>query len=92
MLLSQIIRSKSTTSLLCPFKWSSNHVLQHARNQYRFVSSEQNNSADEYLSSLGYDNKSVQEGMKNALKGVFGKKITADNLKGLGTQGTFITF
>jgi hypothetical protein len=67
-------------------------VLQHARNQYRFVSSEQNNSADEYLSSLGYDNKSVQEGMKNALKGVFGKKITADNLKGLGTQGTFITF
>ena len=44
-------------------------------------------SSDKYLTSLGYSNTNVQEGMKDALKGVFGNKITVDNLKSLGAPG-----
>lgn len=57
------------------------------RSQKRLLSTDKGDPASNYLSSLGYDNKAVQEGMKAALKGVFGNDITADNLKNLGVPG-----
>ncbi len=81
------IRCRRSTSL-----WSKlhlNHSSQRTTHQLRFLSSDQKESTDEYLSSLGIENKDVQAGMKSALRGVFGNEITVDNLKGLGPQGTF---
>ncbi len=45
-------------------------------------------TTDEYLSSLGYDDVHVQNGMKDALKAAFGNNITVAHLKGLGKEGT----
>jgi len=41
----------------------------------------------EYLNSLGYKGVRLQEGMKDALKGVFGNNIAVSHLKSLGEEG-----
>ena len=41
----------------------------------------------DYLSSMGYDDPKLQEGMKDALNLVFGKNLTVANLKSLGKEG-----
>ena len=43
--------------------------------------------ANSYLVSLGYTDTKVQDGMKDALKSVFGKHITAANIKSIGAEG-----
>ena len=44
----------------------------------------------DYLDSLGYIDPKVQEGMKDALRGAFGKNIKVDHLKSLGPSGRFL--
>ena len=44
---------------------------------------------DMYLALPGYDGGRVQEGMKDALRDVFGKNITVSHLKSLGEEGGF---
>ena len=44
-------------------------------------------TTEEYLSSLGYDDIHVQNGMKDALKTAFGNDITVLHLKSLGNEG-----
>lgn len=46
-----------------------------------------NAGAEDYLDSLGYKDPKLQDGMKDALKSVFGKKITAAHLKSIGETG-----
>eukprot|EP00555_Chaetoceros_dichaeta_P005527 CAMPEP_0198256722 /NCGR_PEP_ID=MMETSP1447-20131203/6554_1 /TAXON_ID=420782 /ORGANISM="Chaetoceros dichaeta, Strain CCMP1751" /LENGTH=235 /DNA_ID=CAMNT_0043943421 /DNA_START=304 /DNA_END=1011 /DNA_ORIENTATION=- len=41
----------------------------------------------EYLTSLGHKDARLQEGMKDALKGVFGNNIAVSHLKSLGEEG-----
>ena len=89
-----VIKSIPWRRSTCTSFWSKlhlNHSTQRRTHELklRFLSSDQKDSTDEYLSSLGIENKDVQAGMKSALRGVFGNEITVDNLKGLGPQGTF---
>ena len=49
--------------------------------------SSSSSSSDEYLTLLGYKDEKVRQGMKDALKAVFGDKITVSNLKSFGMEG-----
>jgi len=44
-------------------------------------------TTEEYLSSLGYTDEKLQDGIKDALKAAFGKNITISHLKSLGADG-----
>ena len=48
---------------------------------------DKDDEANEYLASLGYTHPKIQEGMKDALKSVFGKQITVANIQSIGTEG-----
>jgi len=50
-------------------------------------SSSEKDETTSYLHSLGYSDPAIQEGMTDALKGVFGNRITASNLKSIGKPG-----
>lgn len=68
-----------------------NHFQSIYCNSIRFLSGGKKNNeeptTEEYLSSLGYDDVNVQNGMKDALKAAFGNNITVGNLKSLGKDG-----
>lgn len=44
-------------------------------------------NTEEYLSTLGYKDARVQDGMKNALKAVFGNNVTVAHMKNFGNEG-----
>ncbi len=44
-------------------------------------------TTEQYLRSLGYNDAEVQNGMKDALKSAFGNNITVSHLKSLGKDG-----
>eukprot|EP00979_Chaetoceros_neogracilis_P013367 scaffold3797_cov267-Chaetoceros_neogracile.AAC.21 len=62
-------------------------ITKYRCNTLRFHSTSEEDETTSYLYSLGYSDPALQEGMKDALKGVFGNLITADKLRSIGNPG-----
>jgi len=67
-------------------------IIKRYNNQIRLFSSNSNNgkdyaSTEDYLSSLGYTDPKLQDGMKSALKMAFGSNVSVANLKSIGVNG-----
>ena len=77
---------KSVYRMVTTVKFPRKNSRFHQRRQFSNPSDEQQ-TTQEYLTSLGYDDPDVQEGMKDALKAAFGNNVTVANLKSLGTEG-----
>lgn len=93
-----VSRRKSSQSILATRRGSDIHGTRrtmdlihknakpYSRSAFLF-NSEPVNDANSYLESLGYTDVRIQDGMKDALKSVFGKNITAANIKSIGAEG-----
>ena len=79
--------SASVSASASATKSTATHTADISNDDTEKINKKKEQSTAEYLSSLGYIDKEIQKGMKDALKAVFGSNITVANLKSLGTNG-----
>ena len=84
---------KKSISSIKIFPWSLNRKSVSSlsstvsKNPVKSQTNSNENEADAYLSSMGYTDTALQDGMKDALKAVFGKDIKVSHLKSMGESG-----